>query len=219
MDENTTPAEVTITDESTPSEVLEAGLTIVRETLDHLYRAGLLSGYAAVLDPDPEVSPEMGTMLVSCCVGHAAQCLHPRLVDTSGDESLRAASAAVAARELLDMFRGSFPTMPEAGPQERRTDAEDEIKEADAEAAYATLRSVTGKALRNFPGSGTDDPEDARWEAENGIGTACRKCDELIGTGTFHTGPCEPYEGARGGYYDPTGEMGNGYEEGTGLYL
>lgn len=186
MDENTTPAEVTITDESTPQEVLEAGLTIVRETLDHLYRAGLLSGYAAVLDPDPEVSPEMGTMLVSCCVGHAAQCLHPRLVDTSGDESLRAASAAMAARELLDMFRGDFPTMPEAGPEERRTDAEDEIKEADAEAAYATLRSVTGKALRNFPGGDLFNRPSS---------VACRKCDELIGTGTFHTGPCEPYEG------------------------
>lgn len=140
MTENTTPE---LTSESTPSEVLEAGLTLVRETLDALYQAHLLTGYAAVIEPDENVS-ESGAMIVACCAGHAAQSLHPRVTDLSDDPDLKAATAVLEAREILAMFRDGFPGgMPLAGPVERSTDAEDDLKEAD------------GDTFRGFKSDGT----------------------------------------------------------------
>lgn len=128
MTENTTRE----TQEKGRKDVLDEGLTLVREVLGRLYEAGLLSGYAAVVEPHPAVDKETGAMIVSCCAGHAAQCLHPRITDQSDDQELKAAVTALESRELLSMFRDFLPEMPEAGPVERAQDATDEIRETDA---------------------------------------------------------------------------------------
>lgn len=155
-----------LTSESTPREYLDEGLSLVRRTLDNLYQAGLLVGYAAIVEPDQDVMPECGAMIVSCCTGHAVQNLHPNITENSGDPELKRAAHVTAIRELLNAFRQVVPDMPEAGPEERAQDAEDENREQDAEAAYDVLREVTGLPLSSFPGAcrlpGTYDDEGYR---------------------------------------------------------
>lgn len=136
---------------STPAEVFEEGMSIITRTLDELYRAGMLTGYALVADPDPSLE-DRGTILCSCCVRHAIQCLHPSLVKASQDPQMRHAAAVSAVQDLLSMFRQDVPEMPPAGPQERAQDVRDELKEADADMFSRYFRSQ-----RNFTQDADDD--------------------------------------------------------------
>lgn len=155
-------------------EMIEKGMTLSTDSLAALHDAHLIQGFAVVVDLGEEKYAA-----AACCPAHMAELVDPEIASGSNDPRVREfvqLRSIDALSRLLGgtsespyaAFREPFPTprdVPDAGPVERSQEASDDVRESDA-------------GMFNRPSS-----------------DACRKCDDLIGTGVFHTGPCEPYEG------------------------
>lgn len=170
--------------------MIEKGMTLSTDSLAALHDAHLVEGFAIVV-----ALGEERFAAAACCPAHMAELVDPEIASGSDDPrvqrsvQLRSIDAlgkllgGWSSESPYTAFRDPFPTprdVPDAGPAERSQEASDDVRESDA-----------GTLDRYYRMSRNQYPDDEIHTSS----VACRKCDALIGTGTFHTGPCEPYEG------------------------
>lgn len=174
-------------------EMIERGMTLSTDALAALHDAHLVQGFAVVVSLGEEKYAA-----AACCPAHMADLVDPEIASGSSDPRVQQyvqLRSIEALGKLLDgwssespytAFRDPFPAprdVPDAGPVERSQEASDDVRESDA----GTLDRYYRMMQNQYP---DDDAEVSRPSS-----VACRKCDDLIGTGVFHTGPCVPYEG------------------------